>query len=98
MVYDPYVGICECGTSRQVCRLSRLTSCDIGLSVLQVVKSAGDSTSDVTSISSFNSDGNDKTMIVKTNRNPMLIHSRWYELPLGTCRSGDLSAAPNNGE
>ena len=25
------------------------------------------------------------------------IHTRWYELPLGICRSGDLSVAPSLG-
>ena len=26
------------------------------------------------------------------------IHLRWYDLPLGTCRSGNLSVAPTRGE
>ena len=37
-------------------------------------------------------------MILKTYRAPLPIHQCWYELPLGTCRSGDLSMAPSHGE
>ena len=37
-------------------------------------------------------------MMLKTYRGPLPIHSRWYELWLGTFRSSDLSVAPNRGE
>ena len=34
-------------------------------------------------------------MKLKTYSGPLPIHPRWYESPLGTCRSGDLCVAPS---
>ena len=74
------------------------TSCGIGLSSSQVAVPVGDNTSNVTGISSFNSVGEDKSIMFKTYRGPLPIHPRRYVLPLGTFRSGDLNVAPSRGE
>ena len=37
-------------------------------------------------------------MVLKAYRGPLLIHPSWYELPLGTFRSGGLSVAPSRTE
>ena len=50
-----------------------------------------DVASNVTGISGVYSVGKDKSMMFKTYRGLLPIHPRWYELPLGTGRSGDLS-------
>ena len=40
----------------------------------------------------------EETIIFKIYRGPLLIQTHWYELSLGTCRSGDISVAPSRGE
>ena len=37
-------------------------------------------------------------MMFKTCGGPLPVHQRWYELPSGTFRGGDLSVAPSRGE
>ena len=86
MPHAPYVGICECAATKKVRRLSGSSSSKIGTSMSQVMSSIA---SEVTGVSGINSIGEDKSMMFKTNRDPLPIHTRWYELRLGTCRSGD---------
>ena len=95
MSHAPYVGICECAASKRVRRLSGSSLSEIGPSVSQVMSSIA---SKVTGVSGVNSVGKDKSMIFKTYLGPFLIHPRWYELPLGTCRGGDLSVASSRRE
>ena len=75
-------------------RLSGLSSSEIGPSVSQVMPSI---VSEVTGVSDVDSVGEDKSMMFKAYRGPLPNLSRWYELPIGTCRSGDLSLAPSCG-
>ena len=86
-----YVTICECATYKVVLRLSGSSSSEICLSVSQVISSIA---SEVTGGSGINSVSEDKLMVFKTCRGPLPIYPRWYELPLGTFRSGNLSVAP----
>ena len=81
----PYFDVCECTASGKLRRLSRSSSFDID-------------PSDVTGVSGLKNVGNDKSTILKIYSGPLPIHPRWYELPLGTCRSGDLSVAPSRRE
>ena len=37
-------------------------------------------------------------MMFKTFRDPLMIHLRWYELPLGASRSADLSVVLSRGK
>ena len=62
------------------------------------MKSIGDGASDVAGVSGVNSVGDDKSMMFIAYDDPLPIHLRKYELPLGTCRTGDLSVAPNRRE
>ena len=93
MSHAPYMGIRECATSKKVHRLSDASSSEIGCSVSQVISFFA---SEVTCVSGMTSVGKDKLMMFKTYRGSLLIHPRWYELPLGTCRGGDLSVAPSH--
>ena len=97
MSHAPYVSICECAAPKKVRRTSGSTAYDVGLSASQVVMSVGDSTSNVTGISSLNSVCEDKSLVFKTYRGPLPIHPRLYEFPLGSCRSGDLNVVPSRG-
>ena len=91
MYHAPYVSICECAASKKV-RLLSESSSEIGLSVSQVVLSI---VSEVTGVSGVNGVGEDKSITFKAYLAPLQIHSCWYELPVCTCRSGDLSLAPS---
>ena len=57
-----------------------------------------DGASDMTGVSGLNNVGEDKSTMFRTYRGPLPVHTRWYELPFGTCHSGDLSVAPSRGE
>ena len=54
--------------------------------------------SEVKGIFGINSVSEDKLMIFKAYRCPLLIHLRWYKLPLSICRGGDLSILQSGGE
>ena len=95
MSHAPYVGICECVASKKVRRLSGSLSSEIRPSVSNVMSFI---VSDVTVVSGVNSVGEEKSMKFKTYRGPLLIHLSWYELPLGTCQSIDLTVAPSHGK
>ena len=74
MPHSPYVGICECTASKKVRRLSGSSSSGIDFSASQVVLSVEDSTTDVTGVSNFNSDGEDKSIMFTAYRVPLPIH------------------------
>ena len=97
MSHAPYIGICECATSSKLRRLSGSSLSEIGPLASQVMSSI-DVASDVTGISGVNSVGEDNSMMFKTYRGPLPIQLHWYELPLDTCRSGNLGVAPIRGE
>ena len=78
-----------------MCRLSGSSSSETGPSVSQVMSSLA---SEVSGFSGESSVGENKSIMFKTYRGPLPMHPRWYELPLGTCRSCDLSVAPSCGE
>ena len=95
MSHTPYVGICECAASKKVRLLPGSSSSEIGPSLSQVISSIA---SEVTGVLGMNNVGEGKSMKLKTYRGPLPIHLRWYELPLGTYRSCDLSVAPSRAE
>ena len=90
-----YVGIYEFAASKIGHRLSGSSSSKIGPSLSQGMLSIA---SEVIGFSGGISVGEDKSTMFKTHCGPLLIHPRWYELPLGTWRSCDLSVAPSRGE
>ena len=63
MSHAPYVGICECSTSKEVRRLSGSSSSKSGPSVSQVVSSIA---SEVIGVLAINSVGRDKSIMLKT--------------------------------
>ena len=87
--HTPYVGVLECTTSGKLRQLSGLSSSDIIPSASQIVSLIGHGESEVTGASGFNSFGENKSTIFKTNRSTLAIYLCLYELPLDTCRSGD---------
>ena len=95
MSHALYVGICECAASRRVHRKPGSPSSRIGPSVSQVISYIA---SDVIGVDGVNSVGEDKSTMFKTYRGPLVINARLYEMPIGTCRSGDFSAAPIRGK
>ena len=54
--------------------------------------------SEMNGVSAVSSVGEDKSIMLKTYRGPLPFHLRWYELPLGTFRSSDLSMARSRGD
>ena len=52
----------------------------------------------MTGVSGLNSVGEEKAMMLKTYRGPLLIHICWSEFPLDNCCSSYLSSAPGQGE
>ena len=46
----------------------------------------------------LNSVGEDKLTMFSGYKGSLLIHTRWYELTPGICKSCDLSQAPTQGE
>ena len=89
--YAFYAIVHEWVASSKFSELKGSSSYRIGPSELQVVMYFGDSASDVTGISGLNSVSEGKSTLFKTCRGPTPIHPSWYELPLGTFRSGNLS-------
>ena len=61
------------------------------VSTIASLSSNGDSTSPK---AGKNFVGEDLEAMLKSYSGPLPIHPRWYELPSGICRSGDLSKAP----
>ena len=92
MSHAPLLGIRECAASRKLRRLSDSSLSKIGPWASQMMSSI-DLVSDVTSVSSVHSVDEDKSKMFETCLSPLPIHLRWYESPLGTCCSGDLSVA-----
>ena len=84
--------------SSKLRRLSGSSSSGIGLSASQVILSIRDGVSDMTGVSGLNSVGEGKSKMFKAYRAPLPAPLRWYEFPLGTCRSGHLSIASCLGE
>ena len=92
MSHAPFVSICECTVCKMFRRLSGSLSSGIGLSALQLMSSV-DVVSDVTCVSGMKSVGEHTSIIFKVCLGPLQIYSRWYELPLDPCPSGDFSVA-----
>ena len=55
-------------------------------------------TSEVTRVSGVSSIGKENLMMLNAYRGPLLIHPRWYKLPLDTYRDNDSSVVPSGGE
>ena len=94
MSHAPYVGICECAASSKM----HTASLDKSGSLTSLSLSISDSGGHGTKPSGLNCVGEDKSTMFLSYSGPLPIHPRWYELPLGICKSGDLSQAPTRGE
>ena len=92
------VSVCECAVAVKLRRLSGLRSSSTGPSASQVVSSIGNGVFHMTGVSGLNSFGEDKTMMLKTYRDPLPIYPCFYELPSRTCCSDDFSIALSRGE
>ena len=87
----PYVVICECAVSNTKDFSAQSSSLALfGLSPMDYGKQ--------TSIQSFNSVREEKSKIFSGYKGRLLTFPCWYEVPLGICRSGDLSQARTRAE
>ena len=96
MSHTPYVGICEFAASRKLHAAATSLSSGSG-SPKSLVSSSNDLENGV-QLSGFDCVGEDKSTMFLSYAGPLPIHPRWYDLPLGICRRGDLSQAPTRGE